>query len=75
MEISSRLVCQQQQRLVDHGPRDSHELLLSSGELVGKQILFGDDLETVESIRHHALALLPRNVFVGKREVDVLLDC
>ena len=49
------------------------QLLLSAGKLAGIKIFLGDDLEMVERFGHHALPLTARNVFVGERQIDVLL--
>ena len=38
------------------------------------KIFFGDNLEAVENIGHHALAFFSGQVFVGERQVDVLGD-
>ena len=73
MQIARRLVGQQQRRLVDHRPRDAHQLLLSSGKLRGIEILLPHDVELVQSVRHQRLALVARDVLVGERKIDVLL--
>src|SRR5580704_714135 len=58
---------------MDDGPRNSHQLLLPAGKLAGIQILFGDNLETIQSIGYKALPPGSRNVLIGKREIDILL--
>src|SRR5437667_120100 len=57
---------------MDYRARNSDELLLPARELAGEQIFLGYDLKAVESVGDHALPLLVGNVFVRKRQVDVL---
>src|SRR5437667_8526922 len=48
MQISSRLVGEDQLRAKDHRARHAHKLLLAARELVGKQAFFAHDVESVE---------------------------
>ncbi len=59
---------------MNHGARDAYELLLSAGELAGIQIFLRDDLESIEGVRHQALPLPARNVFIRKRQINVFLN-
>src|SRR5690348_13874827 len=59
---------------MNHSTRDANELLLSTGKLAREEILFRHDLKAIERIRHHTLALMSRDVLIGKREVDILRD-
>ena len=57
---------------MDDRAGNADQLLLSAGKLAGVEIFLADNLETVERVGHHALPLAARNVFIGKRQVDVL---
>src|SRR5438477_6536120 len=74
MEIPSRLIGQQQRGLMDYCARYSHKLLLPARKLARKQVLLGDNLETVKRVRNHALPLLVRDVFVGEWKINILAD-
>src|SRR5207253_11276255 len=63
----------QERGFVNDGAGDSNQLLLSAGKLARVQIFFGNDLETIESVRYEALPLVACNVFVREWQVDVLL--
>src|SRR5437588_620159 len=71
MKIAGGFIRKEKRRFVDHGPRDSDQLLLAAGQLAGKQILLGDNLEAVEGVGHHTLALLVRDVFIREWKIDV----
>ena len=61
-----------QRGLVDDGASHAYQLLLSAGELAGKQIFLGDDLKAVQRVRHQALPLPAGDIFIRERQVDVL---
>src|ERR1700683_532624 len=71
MQAAGRLVCQNQFRLADYSACHSHELLLTAGELIGKQGFFAYNLETVEDVRNHSFALSLLDIAIGKREVEI----
>src|SRR5580765_4794373 len=73
MQISGWFIGEQQRRLMNDRTGNADELLLAAGELAGKKIFFGNNLKTIQSVGNHALALVARNVFVGKRQVDIFL--
>ena len=74
VQIARGLICQQQSWLVNHSARDADQLLLPALELAGIEIFFGNDLELVQCVSHHALPLRFRNVLVGQRQVNVFLN-
>ena len=74
VQVAGRLVGQDDRRIGDHGAGDRHQLLLSAGELVRIEVLLADDVEAVEDVADHALALGALDVAVGERQVDVLVD-
>src|ERR1700736_3047425 len=71
MKIASRLVGEQQLWMQDNRTSDTHKLLLTSGKLVGEQILFSDDMKPVQSIAHQAHAFLMRNILVRERHLQI----
>ena len=73
MQIAGGFVGQQQRRLVDDRPGNADQLLLPAGELIGIQVLLGDDLKMVERFGHHALSLTAWDVLVRQRKIDVFL--
>jgi hypothetical protein len=52
MQIASGLIGKDQFGLGDHGTRDRDQLLLSTGKLAWKEILFPHNLKSVESVSH-----------------------
>ena len=74
VEVAGRLVGEDERGLRDERARDADQLLLAARELRRVQILLADDLEPVEDVAHHAVALLPLHVAVGERHVEVLVD-
>src|SRR4029077_11737989 len=72
MQIASRLVGQQQRGLVNDRARDPHQLLLSTRKLAWVKVFLGDDLKTIENVRYQALPFGAGNIFVRKRQVNVL---
>ena len=55
IEVSGRLVGQQDQRTVDEGPGDRHTLLLTTGELAGVALGVGGQTDELEHLRHLGL--------------------
>src|SRR5208337_658262 len=52
--------------------RNPDQLLLSTGELAREEVLLGNNLKVVKRIGDKALPLAAWNVFVRKRQIDVL---
>src|SRR5712664_3559314 len=71
MEISSRLISEDQFRTEDHRAGHPDELLLAAGELVREKILLADDVKAIERIANQANALFVRHVLVGKRDFEI----
>src|SRR5712664_249404 len=71
MEISSRLIGEDQFRTEDHRAGHPDELLLAAGELVREKILLADDVKAIERIANQANALFVRHVLVGKRDFEI----
>src|SRR5215469_5037662 len=59
VQISGRLVGQEQAGLVDDRPGDPHQLLLPARELGGVEVLLPHDVEAVEGVRHPGLDVFP----------------
>ena len=57
----------------DDGARDGDELLLSARELAGIQVLLADDVEPIEDVADHAVAIGFLDVAVRQRHVEVLV--
>ena len=74
VQVAGRLVGEDHLRVRDHRARDADQLLLAARELVRIEILLADDLEAVEDVADHALALLPADVAVRERNLEVLVD-
>src|SRR5260370_18690898 len=66
MEISSRLIGEDQLRTKDHRAGHADKLLLAAGELVWKKIFLADDVESVEAIANQADPLFVRHILVGQ---------
>src|SRR5947207_6972531 len=75
MQVSGRLVRQDQLGISSHSARHSNQLLLSTGKLVGIKVFFPHDLKAVKNIGHHGGTLGARYVAVGKRDVNIFLYC
>ena len=52
VEVSARLVGQQQRRVVDEGAGDGDALLLAAGELVGVAVELGREADQAQRLRH-----------------------
>src|SRR5437867_10283818 len=75
VQVSRRLVGEQQLRFGDDRTRNADQLLLSAGKLTRIQIFFADDLETVERVGHQRSALTFAVSAIGERDVEVLVNC
>ena len=73
MKIAGRLVGENDLRIRDDRARDAHELLLAAGELIGIEVFFSDDLESIQDVGHHALAILAADISVRERNLEVLV--
>src|SRR6516162_465691 len=74
MEVPRRLIGKDKPGIRYDGPGDGDKLLLASGKLVRIEILFPDDLKTVERIGHDRLAFTALDVAIRKRNVEVLVN-
>src|SRR5258708_6237326 len=72
VEIAGGLVSEDQLRILNHRARYAHELLLSAGKLVGEEVFLADDVEAIEDVADEADALLVRNIFIRKRDFEIL---
>ena len=72
MKISRRLVGEDYPGLCNYCARDAHELLLSAGELAGKEVLLAHDLKSVEGVADDRLPIHFANVSIGKRQFKIL---
>src|SRR5258707_6958710 len=73
MQIAGGFVGQNDLRIAGHRAGHAHQLLLSAGELIGKQVFLAHDLKPVEDIGDHGGPLGPRYIAIGKRNVDIFL--
>ena len=53
---------------------DGYQLLLSARELVGIEILFSDDLESIQHVADDAVAFAFLDVAIGERDVEVFVN-
>src|SRR5438552_58841 len=74
VEVSRRLVGEEDLRARHKSPRDRDELLLAPGELRRVEVLLADDVEPVERFGHESGPLGGLDVLVGEREFQVLVD-
>src|SRR5262249_25047010 len=74
MQVAGWLVSENQLGISRNGARYADQLLLSAGKLVGIEVLLSDDLKTIENVGDHRGPLCPRDIAVGERNIDVLLD-
>src|SRR5215469_18251862 len=74
VQISGRLIGEDEFGISHYRARYSHKLLLSTGELIRIEIFFAHDLEAIENIGHHAGALLAANVAIGQWYVEVFVN-
>src|ERR1700761_5942226 len=71
MQVPRGLIGQQKIWLMNDGPRNSHQLLLPTRELVREQILLPNNIEPIQRISHQSLPLRLRNVLVRQRQIDI----
>ena len=74
MQISGRLVRQNQFWVGDDRASDADQLLLSAGKLPRIQILFRYDLKTVERVRYSRLALVLADLSIGERNLEIFIN-
>src|SRR5206468_6764583 len=67
-------VGEQKLGLSNNRPRNTNELLLPAGKLTRIQILFANDLETVERVSHERSALTLAVAAIGERDIEVLVN-
>src|SRR6266487_2103778 len=73
MKIAGGLVREDYLRACNDGSRHGNELLLAARELIGVEILLGNDLEPVQHVAHQALPLFPADIPVRKRNVQIFV--
>ena len=74
VEVSRRLVGEEDQRLARYGPRDGDALLLAARELRGIMLDAVRHAHTLERLLHPLAPLGRRHPAVGERQLDVLVD-
>ena len=74
VEVSGRLVGEQQRRVVDEGARDRDALLLSAGELVGVVVDLRLEADEADDLRHLAADLGARGADHLQGVGDVVVD-
>src|SRR6266404_2884702 len=74
VQVSGGLVGENELGILNHRARHSHELLLSAGKLIRKQVFLPDDVETIKNVADQAHALFVRNIFVGERDFEIFED-
>ena len=72
MEISGRLVGEDDSRICHHGAGNADELLLTAGKLAGKKILLADDLKTIKRVANYRLPIFLAHVAIRKRQLEIL---
>ena len=73
VQVAGRLVGEDDLRVGDDRARDGDELLLAAGELVRIEVLLADDVEAIEDVADHAVALGLLDVAIRQRHVEVLV--
>src|SRR5439155_26228558 len=74
VQVSGWFISEQKLRLGDDRSRNADQLLLSAGKLTRIQILFADDLKTVEDVRYHRGAFALFVVAIRQRDIEVLVN-
>ena len=74
MKVAGRFVGQDQFRIRDHRAGDADQLLLSAGKLARIQILFPDDVKSIQRVADNRIAPGLVHVPVGERDIQVLVD-
>src|SRR5690349_21520331 len=74
VEVTGRLVGEQNGGLADHRAGDGDALLLTAGELRRVVLHAVRHADPLESLLHPLLALLRGHAAVGQRQLDVLVD-
>jgi len=73
VKIARRLISKNELGILDYGAGHTDQLLLSSGQLIGKKILFADNAEAVQRVTNQAGALLVWNIPIGQRNLQVFV--
>src|SRR5205814_3143378 len=74
VQVSGRFIGEQKLRLGDDRSRNADQLLLAAGKLRWIQILFADDLETVEHVRYHRGAFAFFVVAIRQWDIEVFVN-
>src|SRR3954452_19602006 len=74
MQVTGRLVREDELRIGNDGARNADELLLSAGKLARVEVLFSDDVEAVERVGHNRSPFLFPDMPIGERDVEVLVN-
>ena len=74
MQISRWLIGKQKFGLGDDGAGYANQLLLPAGKLARIQVLFADDLKTIERVAHQRGAFTLTIMPVGERNIEVLVN-
>src|SRR5437764_15396475 len=74
MKVARRFVGKYQTRVRDNCARDADKLLLSAGKLRRIQILFADDLKSIECVADDRLTILAVHVSIRERQFEILED-
>src|SRR5260370_6106445 len=74
VKITGGFVSQNELGILNHRAGHADELLLAAGKLIGEKVFLAVNVEAVEDVADQADALLVRNVFVRKRDFEVLED-
>src|SRR5690242_15757387 len=72
MQVSGRLVGQDDARIRNHCARDTDELLLTTGQLRGKQVFLAYHLKAIERVANDRLPVFLADVAIRKRQLEVL---
>src|ERR1700754_397131 len=71
MQVSGRLVSQDDSRIRNHCARDADELLLTTGQLRGKQVFLTYHLKPIERIANDRLPIFFTHVSIRQRQLEV----
>ena len=73
VQVARRFVGENHLWVGDDCAGNAHQLLLPARELVRIEIFFSDDLESIEDVGHHALAVAAAHVPVRERNLQVFV--
>src|SRR5436309_12047380 len=74
VEVSRRLVREEDEGIASHGTRNSDALLLTAGELRRIVLHAVAHAHALEGILDALLALARRHAAIGERQLDILVD-